>query len=157
MILLTKSCVHLCKFTIPSTVAVLAGLIVTWYQMGKDCDESVEEKAKRLTWKQKRRQRPKMQPLPHEVRGKINEYERAAASEPIKGCLEKQPYPHVQWGAWTSLPSWNSFNTLSHPSHILLHMADRSKSTSTPTKSNAHIACQFKCHAREAYTANTYT
>ena len=56
----------------------------------------------------------------------------------------------------TSLTSWSSFNTLSHPSHTLLHMANRSKSTTTPTKSNAHVACQFKCHAREAYTSCEY-
>ena len=56
----------------------------------------------------------------------------------------------------TSLTSWNSFNTLSHPSHTLLNMADRSKSTTAPTKSNAHVACQFKCHAHEAYTSCEY-
>ena len=53
----------------------------------KQCDESEEERAGRLTQKQKQRQRAKMQSLPCEICGKINEYERAAASEAKNECI----------------------------------------------------------------------
>ena len=36
-----------------------------------------------------------MQPLPCKISGKINEYDRAAASEAKNGRLEKQPYIFV--------------------------------------------------------------
>ena len=39
--------------------------------------------------------RAKMQPLPHEVSGEIDEHERAVANEAKNGRLEKQPYPSV--------------------------------------------------------------
>ena len=43
-----KKCVHLhvCKFVVPSAVAVLA---VSLRRMAKNCDESDEERARRLT------------------------------------------------------------------------------------------------------------
>ena len=44
----------------------------------------------------KARQRTKIQPLPREVYGKINEHERAAAREAKNGRLENQPYPRVR-------------------------------------------------------------
>ena len=37
-----------------------------------------------------------MQPLPREVRGEIDEYERAATSEAKNGSIEKQPYPSIR-------------------------------------------------------------
>ena len=43
----------------------------------------------------KQRQRAKMWPLTLEVRSKIDEYEKAAASEAKGGRLEKQRYPRV--------------------------------------------------------------
>ena len=64
--------------------------------MGKDCDESVEERAIETDVKTEAKAGSKMQPLPCEVRSKINEYERAAASEAKNGCLEKPSYHHVQ-------------------------------------------------------------
>ena len=50
-----KNCVHLRKFVVPSAVAALA------VSMSKNCDESEEERAMRLTRKPKRRQRDKWQ------------------------------------------------------------------------------------------------
>ena len=48
-----KKCVHVRKFVVPSAVAVLA------VSLSKNCDESKEERARRLTQKWKRRQRDK--------------------------------------------------------------------------------------------------
>ena len=64
--------------------------------MAKNCDESEEERARRLTRKQKRRQGDKRWSLTCEVRDKIDKYERAAASEAKSGRLEKQPYPRAR-------------------------------------------------------------
>ena len=51
-----KKCVHLCKFILPSAVAVLVVSMSKWQ---KKCDESEEERARRLMRKWKRRQRAK--------------------------------------------------------------------------------------------------
>ena len=48
-----KKCVHLRKFVVPSAVAALA------VSLSKNCDESKEERARRLTQRRKRRQRDK--------------------------------------------------------------------------------------------------
>ena len=48
-----KKCVHVRKFVIPSAVAALA------VSLSKNCDESEEEKGRRLTQKWKQRQRDK--------------------------------------------------------------------------------------------------
>ena len=60
--------------------------------MAENCDESEEERVKRMTWKWKQRQKA------CEVRSKTRVQEAAAASETKKahGCLEKRSYPHVQ-------------------------------------------------------------
>ena len=54
-----------------------------------------KELARRLMQTRKQRQRAKMWPLTLEVRSKIDEYEKAAASEAKGGRLEKQRYPRV--------------------------------------------------------------
>ena len=125
-------------------------------------DESEEERARRLTWKQKRRQRAKMQALPCELRNEINEYERAAASKAKNGRLKKRPYPHAHWGIQdldvfgervrnksmekksgiqTLLTSWNSFIVRFA---ILLTVCCTwltvPKAHATPTNSNAHVS-----------------
>ena len=48
-----KKCVHVRKFVVPGAVAALA------VSLSKNCDESEEERARRLTRKLKRRQRDK--------------------------------------------------------------------------------------------------
>ena len=53
-----KTCVYLCKFVVPSAVTALA--VLSQCQNGKkNCDESEEERARRLTRKQKQSQRDK--------------------------------------------------------------------------------------------------
>ena len=47
--------------------------------MADNCDESKEERARRLVQKQKQRQRTKMQPLLCEGRGEVDECEREEA------------------------------------------------------------------------------
>ena len=56
------------SYTVLSTVAALAR------GLSEHCDTSKEELGDAL--KQKQRQRPKMQPQSHEVRGEVDEYER---------------------------------------------------------------------------------
>ena len=48
-----KKCVHVRKFVVPGAVAALA------VSLSKNCDESKEERARRLTRKLKQRQRDK--------------------------------------------------------------------------------------------------
>ena len=48
-----KKCVHVPKFVVPSAVVALA------VSLSKNCDESEEERARRLTRKWKQRQRDK--------------------------------------------------------------------------------------------------
>ena len=54
-----KLCIHLRKFIVPSAVAALA-VSLSRRHKSKNCDESEEERAKRLMQKRKRRQRAKM-------------------------------------------------------------------------------------------------
>ena len=88
-VLVYKKCVHVRKFVVPSAVAALA------ISLSKNCDESKEERARRLTRKWKRRQRDKRQSLTHEVHSEMDEYDRAASSKAKSGCLEKRLYPRV--------------------------------------------------------------
>ena len=63
------SCVHLRKFIVSSVVAVLTVSLSRDIKMAENCDESEEERARRLIRKQNE---DKMQPIPYEVCVKIN-------------------------------------------------------------------------------------
>ena len=87
--------------------------------------------------KQKQKQRAKMEPLPREVCGKIDGYNRAAASEARLAVLRNDHILVFGEVFQTLLTSWNSFNVcfvifcctwLSIP-----------KAHATPTNSNVRV------------------
>ena len=104
---LKKDCT-LSKFVVPSTAAALA------VSLSKNCDEREEELG---DWHENGSE-DKRKSLTREVRGKKDEYERAAASKGKSGHLEKQPYPHILWGVW-NLAHFLGLNELFHPSHTV--------------------------------------
>ena len=158
-----RKCVHLCKFVVPSAVAALA------VSLSKNCDESEEERARRLTRKWKRRQRDKRELLTCEVHSKMDEYERAAACEAKSGRLEKRPYPHVRWGVWNLthfLGLHELFQrALCHPSHTLSRTWPTvTKALATPTNSNACMSpvgskvmrCMWGMHCKYVHLVCMY-
>ena len=109
--------------------------------MLENYDQTEEERARRLVQKWKQRQRAKMQPQPHEVRGEIDEYKRE------EQLLAKQRKPMAilknNHTLLTSLTSLNSFNI---PFAILLTLFTHCytwltilKAHATPTNSIAHV------------------
>ena len=104
-----------------------------------------------------------MQPLPHEVRGKINDHKRAAASEAkrmavsrklmtISSCLVRCSKPH-------SLPGTLSAYALAFFLTFFAHsqLSQKHVPRLLTEMHTCHLSVQRSLRCREAYTANTYT
>ena len=104
------------------------GLIVSTSKWQKIMMRVSKKRAGRLAWKRKWRQRAKMQPLPHEVHGKINVWKRGAAASKAKkhmAVLRNDLILAFSEVFETSLTSLNSFDVR----FLIPHMAYRPKST----------------------------
>ena len=114
------------KFIVPSTVVVLV-VSLPWCQNGKkNCDESKEERAWRLIRKQKQRQRAKMQPLPHEVHGEIDDHKKQRLAKQKEWLSREMTISSrsVRCSKPHSIPGTLSMYTLASFSHFFFTIAD---------------------------------